>query len=116
MKLDEIEKLIANASPEPWTIDPRSLQFFPNGSDSPPCFDIEWVDDGLGAEIDGLAEPHRGSFTIPDAKFIAASRKLLPKLLAVAKAASNMGQLKKNDLYYPEYLKLVEALKALERD
>jgi hypothetical protein len=111
MKLEDLKKLCSEATPGPWTIEPRDLKFYPvtgwkdrdeNGfrqsilSDTPDLsFDkvMSSKGDWLGAHlhpfdfIQGPEEPGRGDFTVIDAYFIAAARTYLPKLIAVAEAA-----------------------------
>lgn len=74
MKLEKIEKLCAEATPGPWEADKQycrvQLKNDPYGL-------IAWADDG------GFC---RGE----DVFFIAAARTLMPKLLAVAKAAKTV--------------------------
>lgn len=69
MTLEEIEKLCEEATPGPW----QNEYSLVNG--------IE----GRIASVDSIV-PYRDKIDI-NAKFIAASRNLMPKLLAVAKAA-----------------------------
>lgn len=66
MKLEEIEKLCAEATPEPWQV------FLPCGDDR--------------ANLSGPKQYTEFRFSLEDAVFIAASRDLMPKLLLLARA------------------------------
>ena len=85
MKLEDMEALEKNATKGPWAY----------------CYDgsSDW---SVGLEKDPqanqIASCHRWhAVENPDAKFIAASRELMPKLLAVAKAAKKMQVWYSND-------------------
>jgi hypothetical protein len=87
MKLDEIEKLIAEATPGPWEH---------NGEGGYVAF-FEVLNDKVGNYI---SAPNSGGLnpSAPDAAFIAASRSLMPKLLKVVKEAEAM--VKRMDYFY----------------
>lgn len=93
MKLEEIQKLIAEATPGPW-----------------PC----WSDPDIASQVtvDGLLRP---VVIADDARFIAASRTLLPKLLRVAEAAKAfMAEGKSYDETEACHVAMEDALKDLE--
>jgi len=75
MKLEDIQKLCDEATPGPWTYDEVIN----------PSITYERKD----AVIHEISDPGNYIY-LEDAKFIAASRELLPKLLAVVKAAKNL--------------------------
>lgn len=90
MTLEEIEKLCTEATPGPW----------------------EW--DGFGLFNNHASETYIATnCSLVDADFITASRILLPKLLAIARAAQDLRTYAsvKHD---PDRIQLVKALKELE--
>lgn len=110
MKLEEIRKLIDAATPGPWTICPRDVYFFPNDSEQPQL-DHEHImaykGDFLGADVVGPVEPGRSAFLVHDAYFIAASRTLMPKLVALLEEARS---------FYEKEGQLFESLEKMEAE
>ena len=76
MKLENIEKLIAEATPGPWEH---------NGHGGYVCFLS--IQDNKPTDYISAPESQGLHLSKPDADFIAASRELMPKLLRVAKIA-----------------------------
>lgn len=95
MKLEEIEKLCEEATTGPWYV------FLPAGEEDSP------------AHLTGPRQFTEFRFGLSDAKFIAASRELIPKLLAVVKAVEKM---KKESLAYHNWYALVSSEFAEEVD
>jgi hypothetical protein len=98
MKLGEIKKLCNEATPGPWKI------FLAYEEDE-------------RAYLDGPQEYTENRFHINDAKFIAAARELIPKLLNVAKAAKivNDAMIREKQYIYGAEI-LDEALEELEKE
>lgn len=74
MKFEDIRKLIDEASEGPWKSDHVYVKF--------PCYKSPSGWDSGALQIDNC-----DGLCVPTARFIAASRELMPKLLAVAEAA-----------------------------
>lgn len=114
MKLEDIRKLCDAATPGPWVWhhaypdgDRRDYSTLQSGV-------ARVLDDGSACgEYNKEIDPHGD-----DAAFIAASRTLLPKLVAVAEAARAVTDYKLRDGYdfHEALVVLAEALTALEVD
>lgn len=87
MKLEEIEKLCDEATAGPWEF--RSKDGDESSSEYCGTYSVgpDDVEDYNNWIIDDTKYYNTAPSRIEDAKFIAASRELMPKLLAVAKAA-----------------------------
>lgn len=72
MKLEELEKLCAEATPSPWVPAVCRTKYWTGEPNAARLGEV-WDDDGYASE--------------EDCNFIAAARNMLPKLVAVAKAA-----------------------------
>lgn len=110
MTLEEIEKLCEEATPGPWELD--EYQLFSTTVDP-----MRINGDGLVMNMPGINKPNEH-----DAKFIAASRALIPKLLEVAKAAKNLRTITGNtvmqisEIQIDKGILLDKALAALEQE
>ncbi len=78
MKLEEIEKLCEEATPGPWKYDYGNWQVEGPRPRRRAICNLNGLDDVEGNPV---------NLNIADTEFIAASRELIPKLIAVAKAA-----------------------------
>lgn len=107
MTIEEIEKLCNKATPGPWYYDSGNMQVESHRTD---LYRLPIVDIASISERREWAEEHeiKDSWDRDDdGDFIAAARILMPKLLAVAKAA-------KNDRARGGFNMLMETGKALE--
>lgn len=91
MKLEEIEKLCDQATPGPWT-EQTSRKYMDFG-----CYESIPGVIGWSTHV-GYCRDKEVKQVDADSKFIAASRELMPKLLAVAKAARLVG-------YYTDHMR-----------
>lgn len=102
MKIEEIEKLCARTSPGPW-----SLIVLPNGKHH------VHISGSVYATMD-VAEHLRRNQSEIDGRFMVEARTLLPKLLAVAKAAREHEQVCEDTC--TTLMALQDALEDLERE
>jgi hypothetical protein len=108
MKLEEIRKLIEATTPGPWRFDNGNDDVEGGGWNRWTVCDIS-RGERLGVNhADGEPNLNPTDFR-DDGEFIAASRTLMPKLLAVAVAAKI-----RNPLGDDEYYKMADAVKALD--
>ncbi len=102
MKIEEIEKLCEEATSGPWTW--RVPGYLCN----------KYIDNGLVLDIN---EEKNGVWhSSEDAKFIASSRTLMPKLLAVAKAAKMASEKIHEVSFLAYFADMRKALEELEKE
>lgn len=127
MTLDDLEKICAEATPAPWGILPGC-----GDNEDEGCMEVgavgpshrfligdcwEYAPDPQPRRILPEGEANRRAHA--DQAFIAAARTMMPKLIAVAKAARNLVDAPIDDLgdliYDQTYNLLMDALAALEQ-